>query len=203
MILFGASGHGKVVLDILLNQKEFVKYILDDQPKTNEIFGIPVKKNNLSEISNPQKAIITIGNNLTRKSIAEKYSLKFSTAIHDKAIISKFAEINEGTVVMANAVINPGAKIGKHCIINTAAVVEHDCEIEDFVHISPNASLAGNVHVKEGTHIGIGASIIQGITIGKWATIGAGTVVIKNVPDFATFVGNPGKIIKIKDVINE
>ena len=68
--------------------------------------------------------------------------------------------------------------------------------MEDFVHISPNAALAGSITVGEGTHIGIGASVIQGIKIGKWATIGAGAVIIRDVPDFATVVGNPGKIIK-------
>lgn len=69
-----------------------------------------------------------------------------------------------------------------------------------YVHISPNAALAGNVEVGEGTHIGIGTAIIQGIKIGKWCTIGAGAVIIKDVPDGAKVVGNPGKIIKIKDI---
>ena len=62
--------------------------------------------------------------------------------------------------------------------------------------------MAGHVEVGEGSHIGIGVSIIQGIKIGKWCTIGAGTVIIKDVPDGATVVGNPGKIIKIKDISN-
>jgi acetyltransferase EpsM len=58
------------------------------------------------------------------------------------------------------------------------------------------ASLAGNVLVGEGTQIGINATIRQGIKIGKWATIGAGAVIIKDVPDYAVVVGNPGKIIR-------
>lgn len=62
--------------------------------------------------------------------------------------------------------------------------------------------MAGHVEVGEGSHIGIGVSIIQGIKIGKWCTIGAGAVIIKDVPDGATVVGNPGKIIKIKDISN-
>ena len=49
----------------------------------------------------------------------------------------------------------------------------------------------------EGTHIGAGATIIPNLKIGKWATIGAGAVVIKDVPDYAVVVGNPGRIIKI------
>jgi len=62
--------------------------------------------------------------------------------------------------------------------------------------------LAGHVEVGEGSHIGIGVSIIQGIKIGKWCTIGAGAVIIKDVTDGATIVGNPRKIIKIKDISN-
>ncbi|CAL43362.1 Putative acetyltransferase [Flavobacterium psychrophilum JIP02/86] len=47
--------------------------------------------------------------------------------------------------------------------------------------------------------MGIGASVIQGIKIGKWVTIGAGAVIIKDVPDFAVVVGNPGRIIKVNN----
>ena len=71
--------------------------------------------------------------------------------------------------------------------------------IEDFVHISPKASLAGNITVKRGAHIGLGANIIQGVTIGENALIGAGTVVLRDVPAHAVVVGNPGRIIKMKE----
>ena len=195
MILFGASGHSKVVLDILISQGIEVDSIIDDNPVVKEIFSVPVFK--CSEPDTDQTAIISIGNNKTRQTLSEKYNFNYICAIHPNATVSKFASIGKGTVVMANAAINPGAEIGKHCIINTAAIVEHDCKIADFVHISPNASLAGNVTVEEGAHIGIGSSIIQGVTIGKWAVIGAGSVILKNVPDFATVVGNPGRVIKI------
>ncbi len=197
MILFGASGHAKVIADILLKQGIKVDFILDDSPRVVDIFGIPVRQNN-NQINN-EKCVISIGNNAIRKKISENYAFEYQTAIHPKATIAEISKIGVGTVIMANAVINPNAKIGKHCIINTGAVVEHDCKINDFVHISPNASLAGNVEVGEGTHIGIGVSVIQGIKIGKWATVGAGAVIIKDVPDFATVVGNPARVIKIKE----
>lgn len=196
MILFGASGHCKVVLEILIQNGEMVEAIYDDSPRVSEIFGIKVLKNNLQPHTN-EKAIISIGNNEVRKRLAEKYkNLRFQRAIHKTAAISDFSNIGEGTVVMANALVNPDTKIGRQCILNTGAVIEHDCMIDDFVHISPNASLAGNVTVGEGTQVGIGASVIQGVTIGKWCIIGAGAVIIKDVPDFSVVVGNPGKIIK-------
>lgn len=195
MILFGASGHCKVIIDILIQNGVSVERILDDNPSVVDIFGIKVMVNDLT-VSSSHEAIISIGNNLVRKKIAEKYTLQYQKAIHPKASISAFSEIEEGTVVMANVTVNPSAKIGKHCIVNTGSVIEHDCFIENYVHISPNTALAGNVFVGEGAHIGIGASVIQGVKIGKWAIVGAGSVIIKDVPDYATVVGNPGKIIK-------
>lgn len=200
MILYGASGHAKVIIDILQKNNIKVSKIIDDEPKNEDIFNIPVEKGTLTENNENNKVIISIGNNEIRKKISEKYQFDYQTIIHPSAIISKFSRIGNGTVVMANAVVNSDSEIGKHCIINTSAIVEHDCKISDFVHISPNASLAGNVEVGEGAHIGIGSCVIQGVKIGKWATIGAGAVIIRDVPDFATVVGNPGRIIKIKEI---
>lgn len=196
MILFGASGHSKVILDIIQQNNDVVTAIFDDNPKVSQIDGIPVNK--IETIDENQEAIVSIGNNEIRKKITEKFAFRYQLAIHQNAVVSKTSKISEGTVVMANAVINPGADIGRHCIINTGAIVEHDCKIGDFVHISPNAALAGNVTVGEGSHIGIGAVVIQGLRIGNWATIGAGAVIIHDVPNFATVVGNPGKVINFK-----
>ena len=199
MYLFGASGHGKVVIDIIKSSmKEFeINAVYDDSPKTQTILNIPVFKADFDILNDDSSSwLISIGNNKFRKQISEKIKGKFLKAIHHSAIISESSEMEEGTVVMANTVVNPDAKIGKHCIINTGAIIEHDCIISDFVHISPNVTLAGEVFVGEGTHIGIGACVIQGIKIGKWCTIGAGAVIIKDVPDGATVVGNPGRVIK-------
>lgn len=196
--LYGASGHAKVVLDILFSNDLKVVSILDDNPKFIELSNTPVIQTKQFKFSPEQEFIISIGDNSIRKKIVESNKWKYYTAVHSDATVSDFASIDLGTVVMPQAVINSEAKIGKHCIVNSRSVVEHDCVLADYVHVSPNASLAGNVTIGEGTQIGIGASVIQGITIGKWATIGAGAVIIKDVPDYAVVVGNPGKIIKIK-----
>jgi acetyltransferase EpsM len=104
---------------------------------------------------------------------------------------------------MAGVCINTNATIGKHCIINTSSTIDHDCKIEDFVHVAPSSSLAGGVEVGEGSFIGLGAFIIQGIKIGKWCVIGAGSVVIRDVPDFSVVAGVPAKFIRINERSNE
>jgi acetyltransferase EpsM len=197
--LYGASGHCKVIFDILKSNGENIEAILDDHPKEATLFNIPIIHSMDCIDLSDKRLIISIGDNVIRKKIAKAMNTHFHTAIHAMAIVSTFSEIGEGTVVMAGAIINPATSIGKHCIINTGAVIEHDCVIQDYVHISPNVSLAGDVTVEKGSHIGIGASVIQGIKIGKWAMIGAGAVIIEDVPDYAVIVGNPGKIIKFKE----
>jgi acetyltransferase EpsM len=194
--LYGASGHGKVIIDILESQGIAIDCVLDDNPNLKRILNYPILMPNADSITLTTKLIFSIGNNKIRKMLSKKVACTFVHAIHPTAVISRHASVGEGTVIMAAAVVNAATTIGSHCIINTAAVVEHDCVIEDFVHISPHVSLAGNVQVMEGAHVGIGASVIQGVRIGKWATIGAGTVLVKDVPDYAVVVGIPGKIIK-------
>jgi sugar O-acyltransferase (sialic acid O-acetyltransferase NeuD family) len=197
IIIFGASGHGKVILTCLRSiQLTNSILFIDDFPKVDFIDGIQVvHKNQITSFEN-KHLIIAVGCNKTRRKISKSINPNYISVIHSTACISEYSELGIGTVVMPKVVVNPGTIIGMHCIINSAAVVEHDCQIADFCHIAPNASLAGNVSVGEGSHIGIGAVVIQGVKIGKWTTIGAGAVIIHDVPDFAVVVGNPGKIIK-------
>lgn len=189
--LFGASGHAKVILDIIEAQGNKVQFMYDDAPRFTKIQNIPVLKASGTTIQGP--LIISIGSNKFRKLIAERYALEYAKAIHPTALISKSAVIGYGTVVMQGAILQSDVKIGKHCIINTGASIDHECVINDFVHISPHATLCGNVNIGEGSWIGAGAIVIPGIKIGRWCTIGAGSVVVNDIPDNTTAVGNPCK----------
>lgn len=198
MILYGASGHCKVIIDILECSNVSIKNIIDDNPKSTTILGKSVAHSSQVTLKSTDSVILSIGNNKVRKKLSNQFDVNFVTAVHPSAIVAQHTTIGKGTVVMAGAIINPDATIGAHCIINSGAVIEHDCTIENYVHISPNASLAGGVEVGEGSQVGIGATVIQGIKIGKWAVIGAGAVIINDVQDHSVVVGNPGKVIKIK-----
>lgn len=197
MVVYGASGHGKVIIEILEDMGIDDIQVWDDTPGA-KLWNYPSGKP-LSADEATDTMVIAIGNNAVRKMIAERYegNVKFATAIHPGTQISKRATIGEGSVLMAGILINADTTIGKHCIINTGCTIDHDCVIGDYAHISPNATLCGSVQVGEGTHIGAASVVIQCKKIGKYCTIGAGTVVIGDVPDYATVVGNPGRIIKI------
>jgi sugar O-acyltransferase (sialic acid O-acetyltransferase NeuD family) len=199
MILYGASGHAKVIIEIAKSQGLEIDAIIDDNQEIKSVLDIPVH-HSLDGLPSSSKIIIAIGDNLIRKKISSSSDFNFDEPlIHIRALLSPSSKIGKGTVVMANATINASTIIGDHCIINTGSTIEHDCDIHHYVHISPNAAIAGGVVIKEGTHIGIGAVVIPGVTIGKWVTIGAGAVIINDIPDFSIVVGNPGRIIKNKE----
>lgn len=197
MILFGASGHAKVILEIL-EEAGHSSFILWDDAAKQPLWGIPVEQPDAQLFPEFPQMIVSIGVNRIRRKVAARFEGKvsFATAVHPKTAISKRVIVGEGTVIMAGVTVNADTQIGQHCIINTNASVDHDCVIGDFVHISPNSSLCGGVTIGEGSHIGAGSTVIPGIRIGRWCTIGAGAVIIRDVPDGTTVVGNPGKIIK-------
>lgn len=203
MNIYGASGHGKVILDIIESVSSEIDFVIDDNPEVKEFAGKSVIHKLTPEVLKSE-TVFAVGQNHIRKKLAETFKGPVASAlVHSSAALSDSVELGNGTVVMANAVINASAIAGRHCIINTAAVVEHDVNLADFVHISPGAVITGNVSVGEGTHIGAGAVVIPGIKIGKWVSVGAGAVIIRDIPDFAVVVGNPGKIIKNKSDENE
>lgn len=190
--LFGASGHAKVIMDIIEARGDTVGCLYDDTPHYDVIRGSEVYKAKDKKVDGP--LIISIGSNKVRQLISERYKVTYSTAIHPGAIVSQSVAIGEGSVVMQGAIIQPDAHIGRHCIINTGASIDHECQLGDYVHISPHATLCGNVHVGEGSWIGAGATVIPGIKIGRWCTIGAGSVVIHDIPDGVVAYGNPCKV---------
>jgi sugar O-acyltransferase (sialic acid O-acetyltransferase NeuD family) len=196
LYVYGASGHGKVVIEIIEALGKEVVSVFDDNKSIKQLLDYPVVSLKTNTTTKNIPIVFAIGDNNTRKALVESNESPVSKPlIHPSAIVSPRAVLKNGTVVMPGAIINSHAEVGHHCIINSGAVVEHDCLLDDYVHISPNAALAGDVKVGEGTQIGIGAQVIQGITIGKWCTIGAGAVIIRDVPDGGTVVGNPGKEI--------
>lgn len=200
MFLYGASGHASVIIEILEESNQEIQGLFDDNELIKELLGYKCYGKYTKVVLGDKSLIISIGNNLIRKQIVDRIgNINYFKAIHPNASISRRVKIGEGTVIMSGAIINSSVTIGNHSIINTASSIDHDCAISDYVHISPHATLCGNVSIGKGSHVGAAAVIIPGIKIGKWCTIGAGSIIIKDVEDYSTVVGNPGKIIKKKN----
>lgn len=195
MLLYGAGGHAKVVLSCLENNNVGVRGFFDDNPKSPNIENVVFLGKYTYKQFPKEDIIISIGDNVIRKIISKKVKHNFGYVSHQSSIVDKIVEIGRGTVIFQNAVVQRGCLIGRHVIINTSSSIDHDCKVMDFAHIAPNTTLCGEVTIGSGSLIGAGSTIRPGVEIGKWCTIGVGTVVVNNIPDFSTVIGNPGRVI--------
>lgn len=135
-----------------------------------------------------------------------------ATKIWHFSHIQSGAKIGSHCVIGQNVNVGNNVQIGNYCKIQNNVSVYEGVTLEDYVFCGPSmvftnvldprckypqvgAKFYLKTLVKEGASIGANATIVCGNTIGKSAFIGAGSVVTKDVPDFALVVGNPAKII--------
>lgn len=202
LMIIGASGHGKVVVDIAIRMNKWKNIVfLDDDASITECMGLNVvgKTEDAFKFANDADIFVAVGNNEIREHVQNKLEsagIELPLLIHPAATIGAEVEIGVGSVIMAGVVINSATQIGKGCIINTAATVDHDNRIADFVHVSPGAHLAGMVEIGKKTWIGIGSIISNNLTITGNCKIGAGAVVVKDISESGTYVGVPARSIR-------
>jgi len=207
IVVWGAGGHAKVVVEILrlVGGYEIVGF-LDDINRDRwggefcdaRILGGSERLSAL-RAAGVENLALGVGDCQARLKMirtGRRLGFSFPKIIHPGAIVSAEATISEGTVVVAGAVINPGSKLGAAVVVNTSALVDHDCVIGDGAHICPGARLAGGVRIEEGAWVGLGAVIIERLSVGKGAYIGAGAVVLKNVPESVLAYGVPARIVR-------
>lgn len=204
VFVYGAGGHGKVVADILLANKNprFAGFI-DDRPNLqgSTVLGLPVCGDGqwLQNESSRQRVAVAlgIGDNFARQRVAQSclaWGAELLTVVHPTAAISASARLGPGAVVMAHAAVNPEAKIGSGAIVNTGASVDHDVEVGEFAHVGPKAAMGGASRLGMFSFLGIGAVIIHCAAVGAGSIVGAGAVVVRDIPDGVVAIGVPARI---------
>lgn len=205
IFVFGASGHAKVVIDIIEHQGLYdIAFLVDDDASLmgREIYGYRViggKQELLEARERVCGGIVAIGSNRARYIVADWLTdngFAMVSAVHPAAHFGRGVTVDAGTVVMAGAVINSDTCIGRNVIINTRASVDHDCTIGDGVHIAPGSTLCGAVSIGAGSFVCAGATIIPNLSVGRDSIVGAGSTVIRNVPGRVLMAGSPARQLK-------
>lgn len=129
-----------------------------------------------------------------------------------------FSHIQSGSIIGDNCSIGQNVNIGNNVKIGNSVKIQNNVsvyegiELEDFVFCGPSIVFTNVIKprsefpqrgsdfyqktlVKKSASIGANATIICGISIGRYSFIGAGSVVTKDVPDFALYVGNPARFV--------
>ena len=138
--------------------------------------------------------------------------------IGDGTKIWHFSHIQSGAVIGKNCVLGQNVNVGNNVTIGNYCKIQNNVSIyegvilEDYVFCGPSMVFTNildpkckypqvgiefyiKTHIREGASIGANATIICGNTLGKHCMIGAGTVVTKDVPDYALVIGVPGKVV--------
>jgi sugar O-acyltransferase (sialic acid O-acetyltransferase NeuD family) len=205
VVIVGAGGHGRVVLDILQQDRavQVVGFIDSNADLVGRrIDGVPVLGRmqdlpNLKTQHHLAGAIVAIGTNGIRRAFAEEIeqiNLDLINAVHPSANVAANATLGKNIVIAAGAQVCAHCQIGDSVILNTGSIVDHESMIGTAAHICPGARLAGRVTVEAGAFVGIGATVIQSLRIGYEAIVGAGAVVIHDVEPMATVVGVPARV---------
>jgi sugar O-acyltransferase (sialic acid O-acetyltransferase NeuD family) len=200
LAVFGSGGHAKVIIEAVLARAPDRKIvILDDRPEAQgrELLGISVSggREKLADLPGAT-VVLGVGDNRSRAELMDWLSAhghELETVIHPTATIGKTVSIAPGAFIAAGSILIADASIEAGAIINTGATVDHDCVIGAAAHIAPGVSLCGNVSVGERTLVGVGSCARPGVTIGKDIVIGAGSVVIRDLIEPGTYVGNPAR----------
>ena len=185
IILIGGGGHCISCIDVIEMTKEFsILGIIDSSKKKGtkildyEVIG---DDNDIEILSKTcVNFLITIGqikSHLIRQEIYlnfKKLNLKLPIIISPLSYVSRYADINEGTIVMHDAIINAGAKLGKCNIINSKSLIEHEVLVGDFCHISTSSIVNGQTVIEDNCFIGSNSVLVNNIKIKKNTIIPAG-----------------------------
>jgi UDP-perosamine 4-acetyltransferase len=210
LIMLGAGGHAKVLIQTLNAQGRVVHAALSHDGRTH-INTFPVRvmgKDDLLEGLEPSRVLLingvgAVADTEKRREVFQRVlaaGFQCLQIVHPSVIFAGTGHRGRGVQIMAGAVIQSDAVLSDNVLINTRAVIEHDCCIGPHCHIASGAVLCGQVRLAAGVLVGAGAIIRQGIEIGEAAVVGAGAVVIKNVPPLTTVAGVPARAISSRSV---
>lgn len=148
--------------------------------------------------------------------VSKKSKIGRNTKIWHYVQIRKDTQIGKNCIIGKNVYIDFGVKIGNNCKIQNNCSIYHGTIIEDGVFIGPHVVftndkfprainpdgslksntdwIVGKILVRCGASIGACSVILPNVTIGKFSMVGAGSVVTKDIPDFALIYGNPARV---------
>lgn len=206
MIIIGAGGHAKEILDIISEEEipvSFFDNISPDAP--DKLFGkfeiLKSKAAVLKSFQTDKRFALGIGNPTARFKVSELFRSwggALTSVISTTAIIGSYnVVLKSGLNIMHRVIISNDVFIGEGTLVNASAIIHHDVVVGDYCEISPGAILLGDVKIGGFTSIGAGTLVLPKIHIGNHVIVGAGSVVTKDIEDNTTVVGIPaGPLLK-------
>jgi UDP-perosamine 4-acetyltransferase len=205
VIIVGAGGHARVLIDVLASQGITPLGLLDPgiTPNTS-VAGIPVLGDDSwldKHRTDNHRVVVGIGSTgsvAARLNIFESLQAKgvdVVGAIHSSAIIGSLCSIDDTAQILPRCVINNSATLGANVVLYSGVIVEHDCVINDHAYLSPGVTVCGGAQIGARSFLGASATVLPGVRIGSNVVVGAGAVVTRDVADGVTVMGVPAKVV--------
>jgi len=208
VLVVGSSGHARVIIDAMEREgRFFIAGIIDTFKPVGhsclgyQVLGDELRLPDLIREHDIVGGVIAIGDNWVRHKVAERIrcavpNFQFITVIHPSAQVARSARVAAGTVVMPGAIISANADLGEFCIVNTKASLDHDGVMGAFSSFAPAVTAGGEVTIKPFAAVMLGVNIIHSISIGEHSVVGAGSLVLRNVPDRVLAYGLPARVVR-------
>lgn len=202
MLIIGAGGFGREVVAFAPETYECV-FSQPEEPPGRRINGTSwMSLEEFYALSGDKAFTIAIADSRARQRIAQEAEqhCRPETIIASSALVGPDNNIGHGAIICPFSSITTNASIGRFFHSNIYSYVGHDCVIGDFVTFAPRVCCNGRVHIGDHAYIGTGAKLKEGtlsrpLRIGRGAVVGMGAVVLNDVPDGATVVGVPARIV--------
>jgi UDP-perosamine 4-acetyltransferase len=193
ILIFGAGGHGKAVIDLARSCGYHVAALVDDGVAVGtRILDVDVvggaaclEEWHARGIALAANAIGGIGHPMVRQKVFEQLEaagFSFPTLVHPRAFVEPSAVLADGVQVLALAYVGSDAQVGFGALVNVGAIVSHDVVLGRVTNLSPGATLAGGVQLGDLSQVGMNATINVNIQIGEECIIGNGATVKAFVP---------------------
>lgn len=130
--------------------------------------------------------------------VMHQMGCRFCNFVHPSVDLT-MTVMGVGNYIQESVVLQAEVELGNNSSIHIGTMVGHETKIGHSVFIAHACSISGSVRIEDGVFVGTNATIVPRLRIGRWATIGAGAVVIRDVPDYAIVVGNPARVVRIKE----
>lgn len=141
---------------------------------------------------------IALGDPVSRLRVLNRlapYNLHYPNLIHPSVIIGAEVQTGTGNIICAGTILTVNIIIGSFCQLNLHTTVGHDSVVNDLATTACGVDLAGYSHIGLGAYMGNHSTVLS-VKVGAFATVGAGAVVNRDIPEGATAVGVPAKVIK-------
>ena len=203
--IYGASGHGREVLELahIINKtnKQWDDFIFIDDGDVPEIVSeckVFKYEEARRELSSSLEVVMGIGEPATREKLFKKLKndgINTPSLIHPEVYIPQSTTIGKGVVIQYGCFVSCNVSIADYVYIQPQCNIGHDDILEEGCMIAGLGNIGGIVHIGKWTYIGLSVAIKQLINIGEYSIIGMGAVVLKDIEDGVTAVGNPARVI--------